>query len=235
MPSRSYDAVDTFNWRLTSKDGPELSGYDVAYDNPEWVKEDRVHWPRQSTPEIFADDFINHNVELVTAALKQSRSRKCPVCFSTTVSVPVIEKKFRAFVGAWIKCWPDLLAQASEALPEKLRSSPQEPVVGLLFLGFESNWLSSLFSSDYARIAERCNELKHLESETAASGAVDFSFLPPLAPITWDDATVWLSLPDVDRAEFYVRARSAVDRMFQRSQASVSMQKFAERILMPGG
>jgi hypothetical protein len=235
VPCRPDDAVDTFNWRLTSKDGPEYCGFDVLRDTPSWVKEDNLYWPTDSTPATFGKEFIGLNVMPVSAGLTSSRTRKRPVCFGTLVAASDLENDFREFVRAWTRCWPELLAQASQKISEKVQSSPPLPVVGLLFLSFDSSWLSRLFISDNARIAERFHELEALVSGMPESDAFDVSSLPPLSPVTYEDASRWLALPDIMRHEFYRRARSAVQHMFQRPRARVPMQKFAETILTSDG
>lgn len=228
---RPDDAVDTFNWRLTAKDGPEYCGFDEQRDTPNWIKEDNLYWPRGVDPATFATEFISLNLLPVSAGLTSSRTRKRPVCFSTMVAVADIEKDFCGFVGAWMLCWSELLAEASQKISAKVRSHPTQPIVGLLFLSFESGWLSRMFTSDEARIAARFDEFQALRARTPELKDLDASPLPPLASVTYEDASRWLSLPDIMRHEFHRRARSAVQRMFQRRRAGVFMQEFAETVL----
>jgi hypothetical protein len=196
IPCRHYDVTDKFSWRLTSKDGPEYSGFDPGRDTPDWVKEEAIFWPAGSTPRDFAESFKSYNEHAVSKALKQSKSRGRPVCFSTWIDTTAIEKQFGAFIREWIQSWPDLLAEASKKIvPENVRLRSQPPIVVLLFLRFESkrDWLSRWFTHDASRVAQYCNELQKLETEAAYSRNVDFRSLEPLALITRNDADTWLT------------------------------------------
>jgi hypothetical protein len=238
VPCRHYDADNTFGWRLASKDGPEHFGFDTAHDTPDWVKEERILWPPPaSAPDEFAALFKTENEDAVSAALKQSRSRGRPVCFTTWIDVAAIEKQFSAFVGVWMQSWPSLLTEASEKIiPERVRLLPQPPIVVLLFIRFDSKrgWLSRWFADDNARVAKYWSKLRKLEIEATYSSAVDFRALEPLALVTQNDATTWLTLDVVMKnGSFYERAISAVDDLFGRPGIGLSMKEFAKRCSSP--
>jgi hypothetical protein len=237
VPCRNYDATDTFSRRLVSKDGPEYFGFDQGRDTPDWVKEENISWPRHSTPDDFADSFKSYNEDAVREALKKSKSRSRPVCFSTWVDVTIVAKQFGAFIAAWMRAWPSLIAEATEKITlEDVRLLPQPPVVALLFLRFESERgvLSRLFGSASARVAKYCYELQRIEMDATCSSAVDFRALEPLALVTRDDATTWLTLDDVFKnGAYYALATTAIDDLFERQGSGVPMKEFARRCLRP--
>jgi hypothetical protein len=117
-----------------------------------------------------------------------------------------------------------------------VRNALQPPIVALLFLRYERmGWLSRLLAGDGSRVAERCNELQKLELDAAASRAVDFRVLDPLALVTNVDANIWLTLDEVMKsAPYYQRATTAIDALFGRPGVGVPMKKFANALLKAG-
>jgi hypothetical protein len=237
VPCRNYDETHTFSKRLTAKDGPECSGFDAARDTPDWVRADRVLWPEKASLDRFGAAFRDDNEYQVRDALKQSKQRRRPVCFSTWVELADIDSQVCAFVGAWMRSWPDLLAQAMQnIMPYEVRNAPQPPIVALLFLRCERRgWLSRLLADDRTWVVERCNELQKLELDAVASSAVDFRVLDPLALVTHGDANLWLTLDEVMKsASYYQRATTAIDGLFGRPGLGVPMKTFANVLLKAG-
>lgn len=231
VPCGRDDVADTFPWRLTHKDGPEYCGFDKRRDTPTWVHGD-LRWPDTTTLTSFKEDFIALNKTPARLKLNEARERKRPICFSTDVDASNIDADLQEFARAWIEAWPDLLSSTGV----DLRSTP--PIIGLLLMMFagRKSWFgeltrfAGLAKPDSVYIAERCQSLISIGSIVQVTDILEVSPLPPLAPITSQDAYAWLALPDIRDHKLDVRARAAIRRVFGRHDRTVTMHQFAEAI-----
>jgi hypothetical protein len=230
VPSQNDDASDMFHWRLIHKDGPQWCALETGLDSACWVAPDRLWWPGYEDPGSFCREFINANVQPVQIGLLQSRQRKRPVCFSAWVTFSEIEKKLREFIDTWIGCWPDLLEHAAQRSTQ-LPRGPTPPIVILLFLMFETG--NNGFRRFWQRRDDPARRLRELEllDLGAKSYPIDAAALRPLGPITWGEASGWLTLPDIERHKIERPARDAVHDIFQDPQKRVPMKAFADAVV----